>query len=91
MTEELNSLAAELISLLVFEEEFEKLMEESTELNKYAVRDELRGLIVRDYVKPATEIETGIRKGFTYDSDRMHEYSYCLTAKGYRFLEDLLR
>lgn len=89
--EELNPLAKEIISLLVFEEDLEKLLEETTELNKYAVRDELRGLIVKEFVKPAREIATDIRKGFIYDSDRMEEFSYCLTAKGYKYLEDILK
>lgn len=89
--DELSRLSKEIISLLIFEEEFEKILEETSELNKYAVRDELRGLIVKDLVKPSTEIETGIRKGFIYDSDRMQEFTYCLTAKGYQYLQDILK
>lgn len=89
--DELTPLAREIISLLVFEEEYNKIIAETTEVNKYAVKDELKGLIVKDFVKPATEIETGIRKGFIYDSDSMHEFSYCLTAKGYRYLEKILK
>ena len=88
--EELSPLAKEIILLLVFEEEFDKIIAETTEPNKHAVKDELRTLIVKDFAKPAGEIETGLRKGFIYDSDRMFEFSYCLTAKGYKTLEDLL-
>ncbi len=89
--EELSDLAKEIIMLLIFEEEFNNIISETKEPNKYAVRDELKNLIVKDFAKPAAEIETSIRKGFTYDSDRMFEYSYCLTAKGYKILEDLLK
>lgn len=87
----LSSLSKEIILLLTFEEAFDNIIVETTDANKYAVRDELRGLIVKDLVKPAAELETGIRKGFTYDSDRMQEYSYCLTAKGYSCLENILK
>lgn len=88
--EELSELGKEIILLLVFEEEFNKIMAETSEPNKHAVKDELRSLIVKDLAKPAGEIESGLRQGFIYDGDRMFEYSYCLTAKGYQIMERLL-
>lgn len=89
--EDLSELGKEIILLLAFEEEFNKLIAETTEPNKHAVKDELRYLIAKDFAKPAGEIETGIRHGFSYDSDRMFEYSYCLTAKGYQLMEALIQ
>ncbi len=89
--EELSDLGKEIILLLVFEEAFDNIMAETKEPNKHAVKDELRSLIVKDFAKPAGEIETGLRQSFIYDSDRMFEYTYCLTAKGYQMMEILIQ
>lgn len=88
--EELSPLAYEIIGLLIFEEPFEHIISETKEINKHAVKDELIHLIVKDIVKPVADIESGVKRGFIYDSDHMKDFSYMLTAKGFKHLENQL-
>ncbi len=91
MEEELNPLAKEVISLLVFEETFENITSEVNHANPYAVADEIKTLIAKDIIKPCKDIVMGKSSGFIYDSDRMKDYSFTLTAKGMELLEILLK
>ena len=63
--EDLSELGKEIILLLVFEEEFNKLIVETTEPNKHAVKDELRYLNGTIYLQFDKIQEVG---GFTYQS-----------------------
>ncbi len=85
--DELNILAEKIVSMLIFEENFKHIYEESGEINKNVVQDEVKQLIVSNFVKPVANIETGKRSGIQYDSDKMFEYSFQLTAKGMHYLE----
>lgn len=85
--DELNPLAEKIISMLIFEENFNHIYEESGEKNRNVVQDEVKQLIVSDYVKPVANIETGKRSSIHYDSDKMHDYSFQLTGKGMKYLE----
>jgi len=91
MEEELSALAREIISLLVFEETYDNIISETTQVNKYAVTDEIKTLIVKDIIKPCKDILMDKSSGFIYDSDRMKDYSFTLTAKGMGLLEDFLK
>ncbi len=89
--DELNPLAEKIIGMLLFEENFNHIVEESGEKSKSVVQDEVKQLIVSDYVKPVANIETGIRSSIHYDSDKMHDYSFQLTGKGMKYLESRLK
>jgi hypothetical protein len=91
MEEELNPLAKEVILLLVFEEPYGNIISELKSASEYAVTDELKHLIAKDFVKPCKDIVTGKSSGFIYDSDRMQDYSFMLTAKGISYLETFLK
>jgi hypothetical protein len=91
MEEELNPLAKEIISMLVFEETYANIIAEATNNNEYAVADELKTLIVKELVKPCKDISSDKSSGFIYDSDHMKDYSFTLTAKGMTMLESFLK
>lgn len=91
MEEEISPLAREVVSLLVFEETYENIASELPHASAYAVADEIKTLIARDMVKPCRDIATGKSSGFIYDSDRMADYSFTLTAKGMGWLEKILK
>jgi hypothetical protein len=48
-------------------------------------------LIGKDIVKPCKDLISGKTSGFIYDSDRMKDYSFTLTAKGMNMLEIFLK
>ena len=52
MEEQLDPLAEQIISLLVFEETFEQMVSELPKFSHYAIADELKNLIVKDYARP---------------------------------------
>jgi len=85
--DELNPLAEKIISMLIFEENFNHILDESGEKRKSVVQDEVKQLIATDYVKPTANIETGRRSSIHYDSDKMQDYSFQLTGKGMKYLE----
>lgn len=91
MEEELDPLAEKIISLLVFEETFDQMVSELAPINRYAIADELKRLIVKDYARPCREIESNTSSGILYDSDQLHAYSFTLTARGITYLENNLK
>lgn len=91
MHEELNPLARQIISLLVFEETFGQLLEDVKNVSRNAVSDELKTLIAQDFVKPCRELETGTSSGLLFDSDKLESYSFRLSAKGMKMLEIILK
>lgn len=91
MEEQLDPLAEQIISLLVFEETFEQMVSELPQFSQYAIADELKNLIVKDYARPYRDIETDTTSGILYDSDQLKAYSFTLTAKGITYLENNLK
>jgi hypothetical protein len=87
MLEPLNPIAEKIISLLVFEETFEQIVSEILEVNEYAIADEIKTLIVKDFVRPVNDVENKRSAKMMYDSDKMKDYSFQLTAKGIQQLE----
>lgn len=90
-TDRLNPLAEKIISLLVFEESFEHILSDLPDVSRYAVGDELKTLIVSDYVKPCREIGSHAGSGMHYDSDKLSDFSFRLSAKGLSYLERNLK
>jgi len=82
-----SKLAELLINRLLFEEPFTHLLEELREYSKYEIADELKWLISKSLVRPAEDMETGKRSGFVYDSDKLSDYSFVLTASGLNYYE----
>ena len=91
MEEQLDPLAEQIISLLVFEETFEQMVSELPQYSHYTIADELKTLIVKDYARPCREIESDITSGILYDSDHLNAYSFTLTARGITYLENNLK
>lgn len=91
MDEQLDPLAVDIISLLVFEETFEQMVDELPQHSQYAIADELKNLMVKDYARPCRELESGKSSGILYDSDHLNAYSFTLTAKGINYLENNLK
>lgn len=91
MHDELNALARQIISLLVFEETFQNLLEDIKDTSRNQVSDELKTLIVQDFVRPCRDLETKTSSGLLYDSDKLENYSFRLTAKGVKMLENILK
>lgn len=87
MLEPLNPTAEKIINLLVFEETFEQIVNEISEVNEYAIADEIKTLIVKDFVRPVNDVENKRSSNMMYDSDKMRDYSFRLTAKGIQQLE----
>lgn len=85
--ERLDPLAEKIISMLVYEETFVNLLEDLRGFNEYAVADELKQLIAKDFVRPCRDVENDKKSGVLYDSDRMASYSFTLTGKGLTYLE----
>lgn len=88
MSTQLNPLAERILSLLIFEESYGHITEELKDLTQWAVADELKNLIVSDYVRPYRDLSTGRVSGIHYDSDRMESFSFILTSKGIGYLEN---
>ena len=86
-TERLNQLAEKILSVLVYEEPFEKVVAELYPENRHAIADEIKLLISKVLVKPCRYLEDGSDSGMHYDSDRMDLYSFTLTSKGVEYLE----
>jgi hypothetical protein len=91
MEEELSGLAKKIVSLLVFEETFDHIVEDVKDASRYAVADEIKTLIGKDLLHPRKDLVSGKTSGFIYDSDHMEQYSFALTAKGMSLLENLLK
>ena len=91
MQERLNPLAESILSMLIFEESFGHLLSDLPKENAFAVADELKNLIVRDYVKPCRDLDNDTGSGILYDSDKLTSYSFVLTARGISYLEKLQR
>ncbi len=91
MEEQLDPLAEQIISLLVFEETFEQMVSELPQFSQYAIADELKNLIVKDYARPYRDIENDTTSGILYDSDHLKAYSFTLTARGITYLENNLK
>lgn len=87
----LNKLAEKIISLLIFEERFEHILEEIPDFKKSHVADELKLLISKDYVRPCRDLENESKSGVIYDSDKMIDYSFTLTSKGLNYLEAFIK
>lgn len=91
MEEQLNKLAESIISLLVFEETFESVVLEIPQQSRFAVADELKALISKDLIRPCRALESNTNSGILYDSDRLSDYSFTLTAKGIAHLENNMK
>lgn len=89
MEERLNPLAESIMSLLVFEERFESIVSEIKVEKEAAIADELKTLIVRDFIRPCRDIENNNSSGLVYDSDKLNSYSFTLTGRGLTYLENI--
>ena len=87
MPDKLEPLTLQLMSLLMFEESFEAILNEMKPHSEYTVADELKLLIAKDWIKPCKNIETNTNSGVLYDSDQLKAYSFVLTSKGLHALE----
>jgi hypothetical protein len=87
MVDKLEPMTVQLMSLLVFEEAFDSIIQEMHEYSSYTVADELKWLIAKDWIKPCKHIETATQSGVLYDSDQLSAYSFVLTARGLTQLE----
>lgn len=87
MEQRLNSLAEKIMSLLIFEEHFQSILSEIPEASPYHLADELKTLIVKDYIRPCRDIDNNSVSGILYDSDKLGSYSFALTARGLAYLE----
>lgn len=87
MPDKLEPLTLQLMSLLMFEESFEAILNEMKPQSEYTVADELKLLITKDWIKPCKNIETNTNSGVLYDSDQLKAYSFVLTSKGLHALE----
>jgi hypothetical protein len=91
MEEHLNPLAESIIALLVFEERFESVLDEIPHESRFAVADELKSLIAKDLIRPVRALESNTNSGVLFDSDRLGDYSFTLTAKGIAHLENNMK
>ena len=66
-------------------------MSELPKFSHYAIADELKNLIVKDYARPYRDIENDTTSGILYDSDHLNGYSFTLTARGITYLENNLK
>ncbi|MCC6818311.1 MAG: hypothetical protein IT245_05430 [Bacteroidia bacterium] len=85
--ERLEPLSESILALLIFEESFVNILSELPKEKESHVADELKQLMVKDFVRPCREIESDKRSGFLYDSDKLSLYSFTLTRKGIEYLE----
>ena len=91
MVDKLDPMTLQLMSLLVFEEPFESIVQEMHQYSSYTVADELKWLIAKDWIKPCKHLETETNSGVLYDSDQLSAYSFVLTARGLTQLEMQLK
>ena len=91
MVDKLDPMTLQLLSLLVFEEAFESIVEEMNQYSSFTVADELKWLIAKDWIKPCKHLETETNSGVLYDSDQLNAYSFVLTARGLTQLEMQLK
>jgi len=91
MEEHLNQLAESIIALLVFEERFESVVDEIPQESRFAVADELKSLIAKDLIRPVRALDSNTNSGVLFDSDRLSDYSFTLTAKGIAHLENNMK
>ncbi len=88
----LDVLEKEVISKLIFEEHFENIINECKPLAlPTIIADILKYLIHHKLVVAKYPIEPHIgpskaKSGFMFDSDRMRDYTYQITAKGIKSL-----
>ena len=88
--ERINSLGESILNLLLFEETFDHIADELKEYNQNVIQDEIKSLIVIDFIKPVKDLETKKLSGIIYNSDNLREFSYQITAKGIQYLEKYL-
>lgn len=79
----LDNIELQILNSLTFPESFGVLMEEVAAPEKI-IGDCLKGLMDKDLVHSLSKVEGTeiLEKGFFYNSDNMHDYSYQITAKG---------
>lgn len=87
----LSKLSEKIISLLIFEERFEHILEEIKDEKHSHIADELKQLIAKDMVRPCRDLETEKASGILYDSDSLKDYSFTLTSKGLTYLETFIK
>ena len=80
--ERINSLGESILNLLLFEETFDHIADELKEYKQNVIQDEIKSLIVIDFIKPVKDLETKKLSGIIYNSDNLREFSYQITAKG---------
>lgn len=89
--EEISELGLKILGLIVFEETLYHILEDLREERKHHVVDEIKYLIMKELVRPCQNIETKSSSGLMFDSDKMNEYSFIITAKGLTILEKQIK
>jgi hypothetical protein len=89
--EEISELGIKVLGLIIFEETLMHILEDLRKEKKHHVIDEIKYLIMKELVRPCTNIETKSRSGLMFDSDMMNEYSFIITAKGLELLEKQMK
>lgn len=81
-----EQLQRKVLSLLIFPESFQHILEEcGKDLSAPVITSVIKDLM-RDNKLCPVDAESG-KKTFFYDSDRMHDYYYQATARGLDWLE----
>ncbi len=88
--ERINELGESILNLLIFEETFEHIIDELKPIKQNLIQDEIKSLIVLDFIKPVKDLDSLKPSGIIYNSDNLSEFSYKITAKGINYLEKFL-
>jgi hypothetical protein len=83
---EIDSLSKKILASMIFEETFEKIMEDCGEPNVNIVRDVIRTLIVKDLVKVYEYINQNYVPVPYQDPDYFKNQYLRITAKGIKYL-----
>jgi hypothetical protein len=89
--EEISELGIKVLELIIFEEPLNHILEDLRNERKHHVIDEIKFLIMKELVRPCQNIATKSNSGLLFDSDKMDEYSFIITAKGLSILENRIK
>lgn len=89
----MDKLELAIMDLLTFPETFKSIVDEcAIPSTSFVIADVLKKLIHDELVAPFRVDEDGNpRRSLGYDSDRMSDFMYQLTSKGFRILEQMHR
>lgn len=85
--DDISVLGKKILSLLIFEETYTNILQDLRLEKRQHIADELKLLIVKEFIKPSRNITTETKSGILFDGDALNDYSFILTTKGVVFLE----